>query len=88
MTGPTSKNNQSRVWSGVLGTAKQSYSREELKEIIILSRLCRYNRNAVCGAKAIRQELNSLDIRPLPSLSFIAKVLRENGLTYRRTGNY
>lgn len=64
------------------------YSRPELKELIILSRLSRYNRNAACGTKAIRQELEILNIRPLPSLSFIAKVLREEGLTYQRTGNY
>lgn len=64
------------------------YSPTELKELIILSRLSRYNRNAACGAKAIRQELESLGIRPLPSQSFIGRILRQEGLTYRRTGNY
>lgn len=64
------------------------YTMDELKELIILSRLCRYNRSAACGAKAIRQELESLDVHPLPSLSFIGRVLREESLTYRRTGNY
>lgn len=64
------------------------YTFQELKELVILSRYSRYNRGATCGAKAIRQELASLDIRPLPSLSFIDRVLREEGLTYRRTGNY
>ena len=64
------------------------YSPDELKELVILSRYSRYNRNAPCGAKAIRKELEYLDIRPLPSLSFISRVLRENGLTYRRTGIY
>jgi len=62
------------------------YSAVEIKKIIILTRLSRYNRNIACGAKHIRQELKSLNIRPLPSLSFIAKVLREEGLTYRETG--
>lgn len=64
------------------------YSTVEIKELIILTRLSRYNRNIACGAKHIRQELKSLNIRPLPSLSFIGKVLREEGLTYRRTGIY
>jgi hypothetical protein len=64
------------------------YTQEELRELVILSRLCRYNRGAACGASAIREELQSLDIRPLPSLSFIGRVLREEGLTYQRIGNY
>jgi hypothetical protein len=64
------------------------YSPEELKELIILTRYCLYNHNALCGAKAIRSELLSWDIRPLPSLSFIGRILRLNGLTYRRTGFY
>jgi hypothetical protein len=64
------------------------YTPDELKEIIILTRYNRYNRNAPCGAKAIQQELENLDIHPLPSLSLIGKVLRQKGLTYQRTGNY
>jgi hypothetical protein len=64
------------------------YTPDELKEIIILSRRNRYNHNLPCGAIAIRQELENLDIHPLPSLSLIGRVLRENGLTYRRTGIY
>jgi len=65
-----------------------SYTPEELKELVILCRFSRYNRGITCGAKAIRRQLLSLDIRPLPSLSFIGRVLQEEGLTYRRTGNY
>ncbi len=64
------------------------YSQDELKEIVILIRLCRYNCGNSCGDKAIRRELQNLHIRPLPSLSFIGRVLRKEGLTYRRTGNY
>ena len=64
------------------------YTLDELKEIIILTRHNRYNRNAPCGAKALQRELENLDVYPLPSLSLIGRVLRENGLTYRRTGNY
>jgi hypothetical protein len=64
------------------------YTLDELKEIIILTRHNRYNHNAPCGAKAIRRQLENLNIHPLPSLSLIGRVLHENGLTYRRTGNY
>lgn len=64
------------------------YSPAEIKKLIILTRFSRYNRNIDCGAKHIRQELKWLNIRPLPSLSFIAKVLRAESLTYRRTGIY
>ncbi len=64
------------------------YSKEHIKEIIILTRLSRYNRGIACGAKAIRQELLNLGIKPLPSEYTIKQILRENNLTYRRTGNY
>ena len=67
---------------------KLLYSPEELKELIILTRYCLYNHSAPCGAQAIARELQCLNIRPLPSLSFIGRVLRINGLTYRRTGFY
>ena len=65
-----------------------AYNQQELRELVILTRLCRYNRNAPSGAYAIRKELQMLNIQPLPSISFISRVLREEGLTYRRTGNY
>ena len=64
------------------------YMPDEIKEIVSLSRLSLYNHNKPCGAKAIQNQLGSLNIRPLPSLSLISKILREEGLTYRRTGNY
>lgn len=67
---------------------KNLFSSDELKEIIILIRYCLYNRNAKCGAYAIRGEMLNLDIRPLPSISFIGRILLINGLTYRRTGFY
>lgn len=67
---------------------KQRYSPAELKEIVIITRLSRHNRGLACGAEKIRQELKNLDIQPLPSLSFISRLLREGNLTYRRTGNY
>lgn len=60
----------------------------EVIELIIITRLNRYNRGIPCGSKTIREELENLDIRPLPSLSFISKILRKEHLTYRRTGSY
>jgi hypothetical protein len=74
--------------SKILRPDKPLFSPDELKEIIILTRYSLYNRNVHCGAQSIRSELRSLDIRPLPSLSFIGRILRSNGLTYRRTGFY
>ena len=64
------------------------YSADEVKELIIITRLSRYNRGIPCGSKAIRKELKNLGVRPLPSLSFISKILRKEHLTYRRTGSY
>jgi hypothetical protein len=64
------------------------YTPDEIREIVTLSRLNLYNHNKPCGAKAIMKQLESSDIRPLPSLSLIGKILHEEGLTYRRTGNY
>ncbi len=67
---------------------RKSYSQDEIKEIVILIRLSLYNRNLSCGAGAIQRELDKLDIKPLPSASRISRILRECGLTYRRTGHY
>lgn len=64
------------------------YSPEEIRELIILTRYSLYNRSAHCGAQAIARELQRLNIQPLPSLSLIGRILREYGLTYRRTGFY
>lgn len=61
---------------------------DDIKELVILSRYNLYNRNKPYGATAIRRQLEAYNIRPLPSLSLIGRILRENGLTYRRTGNY
>jgi hypothetical protein len=64
------------------------YTPDEIKQIVILNRLSLYNHNKPCGARAIVRQLESSNIHPLPSLSLIGKILREEGLTYRRTGNY
>lgn len=61
-------------------------SKEEIVEIVIFVRLDLYNSLAPCGAKAIREKIKSMDVEPLPSLSTINQVLRDNYLTHRRMG--
>lgn len=61
-------------------------SKEEIIEITIFVRLNLYNSLAPCGAKAIREKMKSMDVEPLPSLSTINRILRENYLTHRRMG--
>jgi len=51
-------------------------------------RLELYNRSVPCGAKAIREAMDSCNVRPLPSRTVIARTLAENGLTHGRTGWY
>jgi len=51
-------------------------------------RLNRYNRGRTHGANAILQEMESMEVRPLPSLRTIARILTPFGLTYGRTGHY
>ena len=53
-----------------------------------MTRLNLYNRNQPCGARAIRDELATYHVRPLPSLTMISRTLKELGLTYRRTELY
>ncbi len=64
------------------------YSKSEIKEIVIITRLSLYNRNMACGAYAIRKVLKGLNTRPLPSVSAIGRILYRYGLTYQRTGLY
>jgi hypothetical protein len=64
------------------------FSSDEIKDIIILIRYCLYNHNAHCGAATICKEMRRLHVHPLPSISFIGKILRSNGLTFQRTGFY
>lgn len=51
-------------------------------------RLDLYNKGVFCGAQAIRWELDDLEIRPLPSLRTINRILNRHELTHRRTGRY
>ncbi len=60
----------------------------EIEQLIVLERLHRYNRGLPCGAQAIRQSLGQQEVRPLPSVRSIHRILSRHGLTHRRTGFY
>lgn len=65
-----------------------SFTRDEIEQIVVLERLHLYNRGIPCGAKAIRNRLQQQGILPLPSLSTIKRILARHGLTHGRTGLY
>jgi hypothetical protein len=65
-----------------------SFSKIEIEEIVAMVRLTRYNRGCTHGANAIRQEMESMEVRPLPSLKNISRILTRFGLTSGRTGHY
>jgi putative transposase len=60
----------------------------EIEAAVKMVRLSLYNSGEFCGDQAIRWELDNQDVRPLPSLSTINRILRRNDLTHRRTGRY
>ena len=60
----------------------------EMEEIVIMIRVHLYNRGLLCRAKALRQQLEDACETPLPSLSTINRILRQNSLTHGRTGHY
>lgn len=62
---------------------------EELEEIVEFVRLELYNRDLPCGPKAIRKRMDVFYlVKPLPSESTIARILRKKCLTHGRTGCY
>ena len=65
-----------------------SFSKIEIEEIIAMVRLSRYNRDRNHGANAILQEMQSMGVRPLPSIRTIARILSRLGFTHGRTGHY
>jgi hypothetical protein len=66
----------------------QLFTVAEIEEIVIWTRYHLYNYGFPYGAGAIRSRLDKDGVTPLPSLSTIGRILRRNGLTYRRTGSY
>jgi transposase InsO family protein/transposase-like protein len=60
----------------------------EIEMIVEMVRLNLYNKGLFCGDQAILWELEEMEVRPLPSLSTISRILRRRVLTHRRTGRY
>ena len=65
-----------------------SFSKIEIEEIVAMVRLDRYNRGRTHGANAILLEMESVGVRPLPSLRTIARILTRLGLSKGRTDHY
>lgn len=60
----------------------------EIEGIVKIVRLNLYNHGLFCGDQAIRWELEEMEVKPLPSLRTINRILDRHGLTHQRTGNY
>jgi transposase InsO family protein len=60
----------------------------ELERIVEMVRLNLYNKGLFCGNQAIQWELHDMEVRPIPSLSTIGRILKRRDLTNRRTGRY
>ena len=69
--------------------ANESYTKSEIEDIVTMVRLHFYNRELPCGPKAIRNYMADISgINTLPSERTIARILKQQGLTNQRTGNY
>ena len=69
-------------------TLKQRGIGHETEEVVTFIRLHLYNRGVCCGAQAIQSSLEELNMRPLPSVRTIGRILARHGLTHGRTGLY
>jgi hypothetical protein len=69
-------------------TQKQRGISHETEEVVTFIRLHLYNRGVCCGAQAIQSSLEELNMRPLPSVRTIGRILARHGLTHGRTGIY
>lgn len=61
---------------------------DQIKKLIIMTRLSLYNHGLRCGPEFIRRELQRQAVKPLPSLNLISCILKQYGLTHQRTGLY
>jgi hypothetical protein len=61
---------------------------KELEDIIIFARLCLYNSGKNYGPEAIAIWMSNRAINPVPSVSIISKILKNNCLTNQCTGRY
>ena len=60
----------------------------EIEEIVKFIRLDLYNQGLFHGAQAIQWRMEELNVKPIPSLRTIGRILSRNELTHKRTGNY
>lgn len=60
----------------------------EIDEIVVMVRLSLYNKDLSCGNRAIQAEMEKMEVRPIPSLSTISRILGRRDLTHCRTGRY
>jgi len=65
-----------------------AHSPDQIKELVIMTRLHLYNHSLYCGPEFIRHQLRCQGIKPLPSLTLIRRILKQHGLTHQRTGLY
>jgi len=61
---------------------------EEIEELVKMARLELYNKERFCGAQAIIWHLEDWNVRPMPSVSSVNRILRRHDLTHKRTGRY
>ncbi|TRZ75545.1 MAG: hypothetical protein D4R93_04765 [Deltaproteobacteria bacterium] len=60
----------------------------EIEEIVEMVRLSLYNKGFSYGNQTIQWELENMEVRPIPSLCTISRILCRRDLTHRRTGRY
>ena len=61
---------------------------QRTQEVVKLIRLSLYNRGVNCGARVIRQHMQDLGDKHIPSVRTIGRILSRHGLTHGRTGLY
>ena len=61
---------------------------QRAQEVVKLIRLSLYNRGVNCGAQVIRQHMQDLGEKNIPSVRTIGRILSRHGLTHGRTGFY
>jgi hypothetical protein len=67
--------------------SENKWTKQEIEELVVFTRLELYNRDLPCGPKAIRRRLAAI-VKPLPSESTISRILIRRCLTHGRTGCY
>jgi hypothetical protein len=67
---------------------QRAIDKRYLEDVVTFIRLHLYNRGVPCGAQVIQREIQELNIKPLPSVRTIGRILSRHGLTNGRTGIY